>query len=81
MKHVVAATPDEVRETLRTLAQKTGVPLAPLSRMVGRRSGYLSEFVRGVGPRRLTESERHFLARFFRVDPSLFGDACDAEIL
>jgi len=73
MAPATVATPDEVRETLRALAAKAGVPLVPLSRTIGRRSGYLSEFVRGIGRERLTESEQEALAKFFRVDRRLFG--------
>lgn len=73
MKPIAAVTPDQVRETIRTLAAKAGVPLAPLSRTIGRRSGYLSEFIRGIGRERLTASEQKALAEFFRVDPRLFG--------
>jgi len=77
MKPTAVATPDQVRETLRSLAVKGRVPLAPLSRMVGRQSDYLSRFVRGVGRDRLTASEQTFLGQFFRVDPRLFGDGED----
>ena len=73
MKPIAAVTPDQVRETLKILAAEAGVPLAPLSRTIGRRSGYLSEFVRGIGRERLTVSEQEALAGFFRVDPRLFG--------
>ncbi|MET3828414.1 hypothetical protein ABIC16_004169 [Sphingomonas sp. PvP055] len=73
MKPIVAATPDQVRETLRSLAKENRVPLAPLSRMVGRSSDYLSRFVRGAGRYGLKADEQEFLAKFFRVDPRLFG--------
>jgi transcriptional regulator with XRE-family HTH domain len=79
MKPPAVATPDQVRETLRALAAKAGVPLAPLSRTIGRRSGYLSEFIRGIGRERLTVSEQEALARFFRVDRQLFGYRGDSQ--
>ncbi|MET3826594.1 hypothetical protein ABIC16_002287 [Sphingomonas sp. PvP055] len=79
MKPVVAATPDQVRETLRSLAKETRVPLAPLSRMVGRPSDYLSRFVRGERGNGLKANEQDFLAEFFRVDPRLFGAREDWE--
>jgi hypothetical protein len=74
MKPIVAATPDQVRENLRALAAKHNFPLAPLSRMVGRPSDYLAKFVRGRWSERLKPSEQEMLAKFFRVDPRLFGD-------
>lgn len=73
MKPIPVATPDEVRETLRSLARKNRVPLAPLSRMIGRPSEYLSQFVRGERRDGLKANEQHLLAEFFRVDPRLFG--------
>jgi transcriptional regulator with XRE-family HTH domain len=73
MNPATVATPDQVRETLRALAAKAGVQLAPLSRTIGRRSGYLSDFVRGIGRERLTVSEQEALAAFFRVDSRIFG--------
>jgi transcriptional regulator with XRE-family HTH domain len=79
MNPTAVATPDQVRETLRALAAKAGVPLAPLSRTIGRRSGYLSQFVRGIGRDRLTVSEQEALAAFFRVDPRLFGYRGDSQ--
>lgn len=74
MKPIVAATPDQVREHLRVLAAKHKFALAPLSRMIGRRSDYLAAFVRGRGAEQLTPSEQEMLAEFFRVDPRLFGE-------
>ena len=74
MKPIVAATPGQARENLGALAAKHGFPLAPLSRMVGRPSDYLAKFVRGGGSERLKPSEQEMLAKFFRVDPRLFGD-------
>jgi hypothetical protein len=74
MKPIVAATPDQVRENLRALAAKHNFPLAPLSRMVGRPSDYLAKFVRGGGGEQLKPSEQEMLAKFFRVDPRLFGE-------
>jgi hypothetical protein len=41
--------------------------------MVGRSSDYLSRFVRGAGRYGLKADEQEFLAKFFRVDPRLFG--------
>lgn len=79
MKTSVAATPDQVRETLRSLAKENRVPLAPLSRMVGRPSDYLSRFVRGERGDGLKANEQDLLAKFFRVDPRLFGARQERE--
>jgi len=79
MKPTAAATPDQVRENLRALAAKHQFALAPLSRMIGRRPDYLGRFVRGVVGDQLKPREQEMLARFFRVDPRLFGDREDGE--
>ncbi|WP_010218827.1 hypothetical protein [Sphingomonas sp. PAMC 26621] len=79
MKPIVAATPDQVRETLRSLAVEHRVTLAALSRMLRRPSGYLSQFARGAGPTRLPVDEQQLLAQYFRVDPRLFGEREDWE--
>lgn len=79
MKPIVAATPDQVRDTLRSLAVENRVTLAALSRMLCRPPGYLSRFARGAGQSRLPVAEQQLLARYFRVDPRLFGEREDWE--
>ena len=74
MKPIVAATPDQVRETLRSLATKHRMTLAALSRMLRRPPGYLARFARGAGADRLPANEVQLLAQFLRVDPRLFGE-------
>ncbi|WP_277969339.1 peptidase S24 [Sphingomonas echinoides] len=73
MKPIAAATPDRVRETLRSLATEHRVTLATLSRMLRRPPGYVARFARGAGPDQLPTNEVPLLAQFFRVDPRLFG--------
>lgn len=79
MSPIVAATPDQVRETLRSLAVEHRVTLAALSHMLRRPPGYLSRFTRGAGPMRLPVGEQQLLAQYFRVDPRLFGEREDWE--
>jgi hypothetical protein len=67
MKPIVAATPDQVRESLRSLAAERGIKLSELSRL-------LTGFVWGRGPDRLRSIEGQLLAQFFQVDPRLFGE-------
>ena len=65
---------DEVRKRLQARGFEGRAPLVALSRMLGKPPGYLSTFVRGDGADYLTKADRQKLARFFRVDPSEFGD-------
>lgn len=74
MKPIVAATPDQARENLRALAAKHKFALAPFSRMIGRPPDYLSRFVRGVAGDPPSPDKQEILAKFFRVDPCLFGN-------
>lgn len=74
MKITAVATPDQVRETLRSLAAEHGVKLSELSRLLCRDGGYLTGFVWGRGPERLRSVEGQLLAQFFRVHPHLFGE-------
>jgi hypothetical protein len=74
MKPIVAATSDQVRETLRSLAAEQRVTLAALSRLLRRPPGYLARYARGTGHDQLPANEVQLLAQFFRVDPLLFGE-------
>ena len=74
MKPIVAATPDEVRGTLRWLAAGRGIKLNELARLLCRDRGYLTGFVWGRGSDRLRLIEGQLLAQFFRVDPCPFGE-------
>lgn len=63
----------EPREALASLAASHGVSLAQLSAMIGRNSSYLQQFIRKGSPRKLEESDRRTLARFFGVDEARLG--------
>lgn len=61
------------RTRLLELAHAQGVSLARLSELIGRNQTYLQQFIRKGSPRRLEESDRRTLARFFGVDESQLG--------
>jgi phage repressor protein C with HTH and peptisase S24 domain len=61
------------RERLLQLADDRRVSLSRLSRLIGRNSTYLQQFVRKGSPRKLEESDRRTLARFFDVDEAELG--------
>ena len=71
------ATPEQVRDTLRRLVDRDGEELAPLSRMIGRADGYLSRFLDGGSPVRLSVKNRRILAEYFNVDERELGAADD----
>jgi phage repressor protein C with HTH and peptisase S24 domain len=61
------------RARLLELATERGVSLSQLSGLVGKNTSYLQQFVRKGSPRKLDETHRWTLARFFGVDESELG--------
>jgi hypothetical protein len=61
------------RMKLLALAEGRNVSLAQLSGLIGRNASYLQQFVRKGSPRKLEETDRRTLARFFGVDESQLG--------
>jgi phage repressor protein C with HTH and peptisase S24 domain len=61
------------RETLAGLARERGSSLAALSRMLGRNSTYLQQFISKGSPRKLEEADRRKLAQFFGVGEAELG--------
>ncbi len=67
------------RAVLERLCQERGEDFAGLSRMLGRNSAYIQQFVRRGVPKKLKEEERKKLARFFAVPESLLGGPPEAD--
>lgn len=63
----------EVRRRLAELATARKVTLAALSRMIGKRNGYLAAFVREGRPDRLQDRDIIELAAFLSVAPWELG--------
>lgn len=61
------------RKRLLQLATERGASLSALSDLIGRNSTYLQQFIRKGSPRKLEETDRRTLARFFGVDESELG--------
>jgi phage repressor protein C with HTH and peptisase S24 domain len=61
------------RVVLERLCSERGEDFAGLSRMLGRNSAYIQQFVRRGVPKRLKEEERRKLARYFSIPESLLG--------
>lgn len=61
------------RARLLELCAGRGVSLSELSRLIERNSSYLQQFVRKGSPRKLEETDRRTLARFFGVAESELG--------
>ena len=61
------------RLVLERLCKEHGEDFAGLSRMLGRNSAYIQQYVRRGTPRRLGEEERRKLARYFGISEVLLG--------
>lgn len=61
------------RARLLQLTSDQGASLSGLSEMIGRNSTYLQQFIRKGSPRKLEETDRRTLARFFGVEEAELG--------
>lgn len=64
---------EENRAALQRLIEERGEDYAGLSRLLGRNPAYVQQYVRRGSPRRLAESDRRRLARYFGVDETVLG--------
>ncbi len=64
---------NDPRKILERLCEERGEDFAGLSRMLGRNSAYVQQFVRRGVPKRLREEERRKLARYFSISEALLG--------
>lgn len=62
-----------VRATLEQLIRRSGDGYAALSRLIGRNPAYIQQYLRRGVPRRLSETDRHLLARHFGVSEMQLG--------
>ncbi|NJC06412.1 phage repressor protein C with HTH and peptisase S24 domain [Sphingomonas kaistensis] len=62
---------------LEQLCRERAQDYASLSRLIGRNSAYIQQFIRRGTPRRLPEQERRLLARHFGIAEQLLGADSD----
>lgn len=63
----------DARSALARLIDERGEDYAGLSRLIGRNPAYVQQYIKRGTPRRLAESDRRALARYFGVDEALLG--------
>lgn len=68
---------NDPRLVLERLCAERGEDFAGLSRMLGRNTAYIQQYVRRGVPRRLGEDERRKLARYFGISETLLGGPAD----
>lgn len=64
---------ERARAELQRLITERREDYAGLSRLLGRNSAYVQQYVKRGSPKRLSENDRKILARYFGVDESLLG--------
>jgi len=64
---------DDPRTLLERLCVERGEDFSSLSRLLGKNSAYIQQYLRRGTPRRLGEQERRTLARYFDMPESSFG--------
>ncbi len=63
----------DARAMLDRLVRERGETYGSISRLIGRNSAYIQQFVKRGSPRKLDEADRKLLARYFGVDERLLG--------
>jgi len=66
-------TGHDPRATLQRLIEERREDYAALSRLIGRNSAYIQQFIKRGTPRKLAENDRRTLARYFDVEEHLLG--------
>ncbi|WP_305097004.1 S24 family peptidase [Croceibacterium aestuarii] len=64
---------EHVREELDRLIQQRRLGYSSISRMIGRNSSYIQQFIKRGSPRKLDDEDRRTLASFFGVDEQVLG--------
>lgn len=64
---------DEAREALDRLIIERRVNYSGISRLLGRNTSYIQQYLKKGSPRYLDERDRSILARFFGVDEAVLG--------
>ena len=63
-------TPDQIAHNLENLIRATrGESYASISRLLGRNSSYVQQFIKRRLPEQLDEADRKLIARYFGADP------------
>ena len=64
---------EHVREELDRLIQQRRLGYSSISRMIGRNSSYIQQFIKRGSPRKLDDEDPRTLASFFGVDEQVLG--------
>lgn len=64
---------EDPRAVLERLIAENAADFAGLSKLIGRNPTYIQQFIKRGSPKKLPETERGILARYFGVDESVLG--------
>lgn len=70
---------EDARMALERLVEERGEDYSALSRLIGRNAAYVQQFIKRGTPKRLAESDRRILARYFSVPEQMLGGTGEAE--
>ena len=71
---------EDPRAVLERLIAESAEDFAGLSKLIGRNPTYIQQFIKRGSPKKLPETERGILARYFGVDESVLGGP-DARVV
>ena len=74
---MMTMTDEDVRTRLAQLIEERREDFAGLSRLLGRNSAYIQQYIRRGTPRRLQEQDRRRLARYFGISEDQLGGPPD----
>ena len=68
------------RAALEALVRERGEDYASLSRLIGRNSAYIQQFIKRGTPQKLDEEDRRTLAAYLRVPEAVLGGPAEAVV-
>ncbi len=71
---------DDARTSLDALIRNSGEDYSSISRLLGRNTAYIQQYIKRGTPRRLAEEDRLKLAAYFRVPEQRLGGRIDGPI-
>src|SRR3546814_7512143 len=75
--YILAMENSRAREFLERLIHERRENYDALSRLIGRNPSYIQQYIKRGTPRKLSETDRRTLARYFGVDEQLLGGPAD----
>ncbi|MBQ0770526.1 MAG: helix-turn-helix transcriptional regulator [Sphingomonadales bacterium] len=72
-RYSIAIVTDDARTNLEKLIRENGHDFAAISKMLGKNSAYIQQYIRRGSPKKLDEDDRRRLAEFYGIEERLLG--------